>query len=159
MRSQRHAEPTQLLIQFLAGPQPYLARLDTVSQVERLRRVEPLAGAPEWLDGILPTHRGPLPLLSFAAILDAHVPPPHARARVLIVETGRRRIALRTDGSSRVVTVPNRAIEPPPADSRAHDWVVGVATFLEQVVMIIDPRRVVSQERLDTLGALLPAGT
>jgi len=119
-----------------------------VSEVVRLGPLTRLPAAPSFLPGVF-THRGEvLPVLDIGQLVGQSPLPIRASTRAAIVACGPWKVAVVSESVEGLVSVPRRAIEPPPAES------TGVAEFMTAVardkagsIAILDLPRLVESAR------------
>jgi purine-binding chemotaxis protein CheW len=141
-------------LRMLGGRYAFEAAL--VTEVVRLGPLTRLPAAPAFLPGVF-THRGEvLPVLDIAQLVGHGSIPIRASTRAAIVHCGPWKVAVVSESVEGLVTIPRRALEPPPSQS------VGVAEFLSGVaqdrlgaVAILDLPRLVEAAR----ARAVPAGS
>ncbi len=141
-------------LRLLGGRYAFEAPL--VTEVVRLGPLTRLPAAPSFLPGVF-THRGEvLPVLDIGQLVGQGATPIRPSTRAAIVHCGPWKVAVVSDGVEGLVSLPRRAVEPPPAES------TGMAEFLSGVgrdrlgtVAILDLPRVVEAAR----QRAVPAGS
>ena len=159
MRAEPASQPTApdawfFCLRMLGGRYAFEAPL--VTEVVRLGPLTRLPAAPSFLPGVF-THRGEvLPVLDIGQLVGQGATPIRPSTRAAIVHCGPWKVAVVSDGVEGLVSLPRRAIEPPPAES------TGMAEFLSGVgrdrlgtVAILDLPRVVEAAR----QRAVPAGS
>ncbi len=127
-----------------------------VTEVVRVGPLTRLPAAPSFLPGVF-THRGEvLPLLDIGQLVGQPAVPIRVSTRAAIVHCGPWKVAVVSESIEGLVSIPRRALEPPPAES------TGVAEFLsaigrdrQGVVAILDLPRLVETAR----ARAVPAGS
>ena len=141
-------------LRLLGGRYAFEAGL--VTEVVRLGPLTRLPAAPSFLPGVF-THRGEvLPVLDIGQLVGHGSIPIRASTSAAIVHCGPWKVAVVSDAVEGLVTIPRRALEPPPSQA------VGVAEFLSGVaqdrlgaVAILDLPRLVEAAR----ARAVPAGS
>lgn len=140
-------------LRLLGGRYAFEAPL--VTEVVRLGALTRLPAAPAFLPGVF-THRGEVLAVLDVGLLVGHTAVPiRASTRAAIVHSGPWKVAVVSEAVEGLVSIPRRALEPPPAES------TGVAEFLQGVgrdpagtVAILDLPRLVETAR----ARAVPAG-
>ncbi len=140
-------------LRILGGRYAFEAAL--VTEVVRLGPLTRLPAAPPFLTGVF-THRGEvLPVLDVGQLVGHGSIPVRPSTRAAIVHCGPWKVAVVSEAVEGLITVPRRALEPPPAESS------GVAEFLSGVAQdrlgagaILDMPRLVEAAR----ARAVPAG-
>jgi purine-binding chemotaxis protein CheW len=149
----RGQEAWYFCLRLLGGRYAFEAGL--VTEVVRLGPLTRLPAAPSFLPGVF-THRGEvLPVLDIGQLVGHGAIPLRASTRAAIVHCGPWKVAVVSEAVEGLVTIPRRALEPPPSQS------AGVAEFLSGVaqdrlgaVAILDLPRLVEAAR----ARAVPAG-
>ena len=119
-----------------------------VTEVVRLGPLTRLPAAPSFLPGVF-THRGEvLPVLDIGQLVGQGAIPIRPSTRVAIVHCAPWKVAVISDGVEGLVTLPARAIEPPPAESTGMaEFLSGVGRDRHGTLAILDLPRVVASAR------------
>jgi purine-binding chemotaxis protein CheW len=134
----------------------YAFEAPLVVEVVRLGPLTRLPAAPAFLPGVF-THRGEvLPVLDIGQLVGQGAVPIRASTRAAVVHCGPWKVAVVSDAVEGLVSIPRRALEPPPAES------TGMAEFLSAVgrdrggaIAILDLPRLVETAR----ARAVPAGS
>ncbi len=126
----------------------YAFEAPLVTEVVRLGPLTRLPAAPSFLPGVF-THRGEvLPVLDIGQLVGHTAVPIRSSTRAALVHCGPWKVAVVSESVEGLVSIPRRALEPPPAES------TGVAEFLSAVgrdrhgtVAILDLPRLVETAR------------
>jgi purine-binding chemotaxis protein CheW len=134
-------------LRLLGGRYAFEAPL--VTEVVRLGPLTRLPAAPSFLPGVF-THRGEvLPVLDIGQLVGQGATPIRPSTRAAIVHSGPWKVAVVSDGVEGLVSLPARAIEPPPAESTGMaEFLSGVGRDRQGTVAILDLARVVETARV-----------
>ncbi len=141
-------------LRLLGGRYAFEAPL--VTEVVRLGPLTRLPAAPAFLPGVF-THRGEvLPVLDIGQLVGQGTIPIRPSTRAAIVHCGAWKVAVVSDGVEGLVTLPRRAVEPPPAESTGMaEFLSGVGRDRQGTVAILDLNRLVETAR----ARAVPAGS
>ena len=119
-----------------------------VSEVVRLGPLTRLPAAPSFLPGVF-THRGEvLPVLDIGQLVGQSPLPIRASTRAAIVHCGPWKVAVVSESVEGLISVPRKAIEPPPAESSGvAEFMTAVARDAEGSIAILDLPRLVEAAR------------
>lgn len=141
-------------LRILGGRYAFEAPL--VTEVVRLGPLTRLPTAPSFLPGVF-THRGEvLPVLDVGQLVGHPAVPIRSSTRAAIVHCGPWKVAVVSEAVEGLITVPRRALEPPPAESSGvAEFLSGVAQDRLGAVAILDLPRLVEAAR----ARAVPAGS
>jgi purine-binding chemotaxis protein CheW len=152
--AQKNPDAWFFCLRLLGGRYAFEAPL--VTEVVRLGPLTRLPAAPSFLPGVF-THRGEvLPVFDIGQLVGHTAVPIRPSTRAAIVHCGPWKVAVVSEAVEGLVSIPRRALEPPPAESS------GVAEFLSAIgrdkvgpVAILDLPRLVETAR----ARAVPAGS
>jgi purine-binding chemotaxis protein CheW len=126
-----------------------------VSEVVRLGPLTRLPAAPPFLTGVF-THRGEvLPVLDVGQLVGQGSIPVRPSTRAAIVHCGPWKVAVVSEAVEGLISIPRRALEPPPAESSGvAEFLAGVAQDRLGAVAVLDMPRLVEAAR----ARAVPAG-
>ena len=141
-------------LRLLGGRYAFEAAL--VTEVVRLGPLTRLPAAPSFLPGVF-THRGEvLPVLDIAQLAGQGSIAIRASTRAAIIHSGPWKVAVISDGIEGLVSLPRRAIEPPPAERTGMaEFLTGVGRDRAGTVALLDLARLVESAR----HRAVPAGS
>ena len=127
-----------------------------VNEVVRLGPLTRLPAAPSFLPGVF-THRGEvLPVLDIGQLVGQSPLPIRPSTRAAIVHCGPWKVAVVSESVEGLVSIPRRAIEPPPAESSGvAEFMTAVARDGEGSIAILDLPRLVEAAR----NRAIPSGS
>lgn len=133
-------------LRILGGRYAFEAPL--VTEVVRLGPLTRLPAAPSFLPGVF-THRGEvLPVLDIGQLVGQSPLPIRPSTRAAIVHCGPWKVAVVSEAVEGLVSVPRRAIEPPPAESsNVAEFMTAVARDAEGAIAVLDLPRLVESAR------------
>ena len=106
-------------VEFRLAGEPFALPVAQVREILRVREVTPVPQPPFPVIGVINLRGRVVPLLDLRARLDLPAPQPDAAARIVLVESQRRRIGLLVDAVERVAQLAQSAIQPSPPSSEA----------------------------------------
>lgn len=140
------------LLTFRLGPSTYGVEILRVKEIRGFSPVTRIPHSPPHVLGVLNLRGAIVPIIDLRlrfALPEAPISPLTVII-VLSVHTaaGQRDCGVVVDSVSDVVDVPREAITPPPqlAGSRSSEFVSGIATVDEQMLILLDVDRLVTQE-------------
>jgi purine-binding chemotaxis protein CheW len=150
----REPEVWYFCLRLLGGRYAFEATL--VTEVVRLGPLTRLPAAPAFLPGVF-THRGEvLPVLDIGQMVGHTAVPIRRSTRAAIVHCGPWRVAVVSEAVEGLITIPQRAMEAPPAESSGvSEFLSGVAQDRLGAVAILDLPRLVEAAR----ARAVPAGS
>ncbi len=149
LRSQKQAEPAQdrkpRLLVFRAGGESYGLSMECVREVERVSRVTPVPGAPEFVRGLVNLRGEILPLLDVAALFSQKGDAPSPRLIVAQAGPGEPPVALMVEELNGLAPFHEGGVEPPPQPGKLR----GSLEHRGRRVWWIDPVAVFGAEALE----------
>lgn len=143
------------LLVFRAGGESYALSMDCVREVERVSRVAPVPGAPEFVRGLVNLRGEILPLLDLAALFGQKAEPPAPRLIVAQASSADPVVALLVEELNGLAPFHEDRVEPPPQPGRLR----GSLEHRGRRVWWIDPAAVFSAEALEkAAGEERPGG-
>ena len=143
----------QTYILFGVAGTTYALRSDLVLHIEMVEQVTAVPNAPAFVEGVVFSRGQVVPVVNLRARFGFDRAPIDLRTRLLIVQIQGRRVGLMADEAREFVGIPEAAIRPP-GDAVAGlsgNYLEGVATIGERIVLILDIREVV--EAMPTAAA------
>lgn len=143
------------LLVFRAGGESYALSMECVREVERVSRVTPVPGAPEFVRGLVNLRGEILPLLDLAALFGQKAEPPAPRLIVAQASSADPLVALLVEELNGLAPFHEDGVEPPPQPGRLR----GSLEHRGRRVWWIDPAAVFSAEALEkAAGEERPGG-
>jgi len=149
LQGQRALEPAPerkpRLLVFRAGGESYALSMECVREVERVSRVAPVPGAPEFIRGLVNLRGEILPLLDLAALFGRKGEPPAPRLIVAQASSADPVVALMVEELNGLAPFHEDGVEPPPQPGRMR----GSLEHRGRRVWWIDPVAVFGAEALE----------
>ncbi|MDB4969439.1 MAG: putative chemotaxis protein CheW [Myxococcales bacterium] len=139
-----------LHVVFKVGGTEYAMPADEVLQMESYGGATPVPGAARGVVGIVQVRGRVVPVLDLRARFGLEPIAATLNSRLVVGQDGARSVALLVDSAREVLKLDPEQIEPPPpmmADD-SQGFVRAVARMGERLVMLIDFKRVIGEERL-----------
>lgn len=123
----------------------YALKSDQVLHVEMLEQVTPVPNAPGYVEGVVFSRGQVVPVINLRARFGFDRAGVNPRSRLLVVEHEGRRVGLLADESREFIRISESAIRPPQEaiGGLSGNYLEGVATLGERIVLILDVREVV----------------
>jgi purine-binding chemotaxis protein CheW len=123
----------------------YAVRSDRVLHMEMLEHVTAVPNAPPFVEGVVFSRGQVLPVINLRTRFGFERTGLDLRTRLLVVQDERRRVGLMADEAREFITIPDAAIHPPndSISGLSGNYIEGVATLGERIVLILDIREVV----------------
>ena len=123
----------------------YALKSDRVLHVEMLEHVTPVPNAPAYVEGVVFSRGQVVPVINLRARFGFDRAVVGPRSRLLVVQHEARRVGLLADESREFIHISESAIRPPheAIGGLSGNYLEGVATFGERIVLILDVREVV----------------
>jgi purine-binding chemotaxis protein CheW len=140
-------------ILFSVAGTSYAVQSHQVLHVEMVGHVTPVPNAPAFIEGVVFSRGQVVPVINLRARFGFERAPLDLRARLLVVQSGGRRVGLMADAAREFITIADSAIQPPnqAIGGLSGNYIEGVATLGDRIVLILDVREVV--ETIPTAAA------
>jgi purine-binding chemotaxis protein CheW len=135
----------QTYILFCVAGTTYAMRSDQVLHMEMMEHVTAVPNAPAFVEGVVFSRGQVVPVINLRARFGFERAPIDLRTRLLVVQIQGRRVGLMADEAREFVGIPDAAVRPP-GDAIAGlsgNYLEGVATLGDRIVLILDIREVV----------------
>lgn len=142
---------SELHVAFRVGATTYVLPASTVIQMESYSGATRVPGAPEYVAGLVQVRGAIVPVIDVRARFNLPPLEPTLDTRLVLIELGKRRVALLVDSAREMLKIDPASFEPPPevvAAQSAH-FVRSVARVSGNLVMLIDCERVIGEEDID----------
>ena len=136
------------LVTFRLGQELFGADIFSVERVLRYVAPASVPDAPAWVNGVI-EHRGKvIPVVDMRVRMGMEATPVTASTRTLVFTTADGWVGGVVDAVIEVAIVPATAVVPPPALFRglAAQFLKGIATVREQLIVVLDVNRVITSE-------------
>lgn len=146
--------PVPLLI-FLLGPDRFALPTAHVREMTRAAAVARVPGAPSLVDGVLNLRGTIVPVLDVRQRFGLEPCPLEPDQHFIVAQAGPRLVALRVDRVTDLVEVDAAVIEAASRSTPAADYVAGIATLPDGVLVIADLARFLSLDEAEQLDTAL----
>ncbi len=132
-------------ILFTVAGTSYAVRSHQVQHMEMVEHVTPVPNAPAFIEGVVFSRGQVVPVMNLRVRFGFDRIARDLRTRLLVVQHGERRVALMADDAREFSTIADAAIHPPhdAIGGLSGNYLAGVATLGERIVLILDLREVV----------------
>jgi chemotaxis signal transduction protein len=137
----------QTYILFVIAGTTYGVRSDDVLHMEMIEHVTPVPNAPPFVEGVVFSRGQVVPVVNLRVRFGFERADLGLRTRLLVVQDGGRKLGLIADEAREFITIPDGAIQPPgdAIGGLSGNYLAGVATLGERIVLILNIREVVDQ--------------
>ena len=131
----------------LAGT-AYAVPSGVVERMEMVEEVTPVPNAPPFVDGVVFSRGRVVPAVNLRRRFGFDKAPYDVKTRLIVVSHADRAVGLIVDSAREFVVIPADAIQPPPEamGGTSGNYLGGVATVNDKVILIIDVAGVLSYE-------------
>ena len=132
-------------ILFTVAGTSYALKSDTVLHMEMVEHITPVPNAAPSVEGVVFSRGHVVPVINLRARFGFDRKPMDLRTRLLVVEREGRRIGLLADDAREFIRIDHGTIHPPhqAIGGLSGNYLEGVATLGERIVLILDVREVV----------------
>ncbi len=123
----------------------YALRSTDVQHMEMIEQVTPVPNAASFVEGVVLSRGQVVPVVNLRARFGFERSERTLRSRLLVIDSGGRRVGLLADRAREFVAIPDAAIQPP-QDAIAGlsgDYLDGVATLGDRIVLILNVRALI----------------
>ena len=130
----------------LAGT-AYAVPSDAVQRMEMVEHVTPVPNAPAFVDGIVFSRGQVVPAINLRARFGFPRVAYDLKTRLIVVAHADRAVGLIVDSAREFVSIPADTIQPPPETlgGTSGNYLAGVATVNDKVILVVDVAEVLSQ--------------
>jgi purine-binding chemotaxis protein CheW len=141
---------------FRLGEDIYAIDIMRIKEIIRPQKLAVLPKAPVFMEGVLNLRGAVIPVVDLRKRFDMPVREIDRDRRLLIVALAGRTLGIVVDEVTEVITVPVANIKPPPQVSHGvgAEYLVGVCLVQDDLVMLLDPDRLLSWSEADEPGGM-----
>jgi purine-binding chemotaxis protein CheW len=124
--------------------------IDAVSEILRPQRLTRMPRTPHWVLGVMNLRGRVFPVVDLKRRLGMLDAPADARTRIMVVEMGGEQMGLLVDEVREVFRAEEAGIEETPAlaEASTRDYLQGVVTQGERMILLLDLKRLFGDEEL-----------
>ena len=155
------AEKTVQMISFSIGSERFGVGILVVQEIIMMSEITAIPNAPDFVEGVINLRGTIIPVLDLRKRLRLRgyrrAEPPKPGTRILVVEIEGNVTGFIVDSVSKVLTVLESKISPPPDIVVAgvqSQYISGVVHLEEGILIVLDFRRILSVEEKDALGGV-----
>ncbi|HVH40135.1 MAG TPA: chemotaxis protein CheW [Gemmatimonadaceae bacterium] len=145
------------LVTFESASEPFAVDIFAVERVLRFEVPRRLPNSASWLRGVIDNNGRTIPVVDLRERLNLPGTEATEHSRILVIMAGDTLVGMTVDAVHAVISVPDGAIEPPPAIYRglAREYLQGVARHDERIFVVLDAARLLtSTERIEMEQAM-----
>ncbi|MCC6071984.1 chemotaxis protein CheW [Massilia sp. GCM10020059] len=150
--------PREVLAIAIDGEE-YGIDIGRIQEIRGYDAVTRIANAPGFIKGVINLRGVILPIVDLRVILGVAAPVYDALTVVVVLSIGGQTLGLVVDSVSDVITLAPEQIKPPPGatGALAIDYIVGVGTVDERMLILVDIARLMSSHHMLALDTALAA--
>lgn len=141
---------------FYLGDDLYAMDIMRIKEIIRPQKLAVLPKAPAFMEGVLNLRGTVIPVVDLRKRFDMPLREIDQNRRLLIVALAGHTLGVVVDEVTEVITVPVANIKPPPMVDRGigAEYLIGVCLVGEEMVMLLNPDRLLSWSEADELGRI-----
>ena len=141
---------------FLLGEDVYAVDIMRIREIIRPQKLSALPKAPVFMEGVLNLRGAVIPVVDLRKRFDMPGREDDRNRRLLILALAGRTLGIVVDEVTEVITVPVANLKPPPQVTHGvgAEYLVGVCLVEDDLVMLLDPDRLLTGSEADELGGL-----
>jgi purine-binding chemotaxis protein CheW len=141
---------------FRLGEDLYAVDIMRIREIIRPQKLASLPKAPVFMEGVLNLRGAVIPVVDLRKRFDMPSREDDRNRRLLILALAGRTLGIVVDEVTEVITVPVANIKPPPQVTHGvgAEYLVGVCLVEDDLVMLLDPDRLLNGSEADELGGL-----
>jgi len=141
---------------FRLGEAVYAVDIMRIREIIRPQKLAALPKAPVFMEGVLSLRGEVIPVVDLRKRFDMPGREIDRNRRLLILALAGRTLGIVVDEVTEVITVPVANIKPPPQVSHGvgAEYLVGVCLVQDDLVMLLDPDRLLTGSEAEELGGL-----
>jgi purine-binding chemotaxis protein CheW len=138
------------LVLLRLGADRYAVPITSVREILRVGRMTPVSTAPAFVLGVVNLRGVIMTVLDLRVFFGLETGPVGAEARIVIAEGGGMVVGFLVEQVEEIVDLPAANVKPPlsPAKGLVEDYVVGIAAHRDQMVVLVDLEKVLSNPRI-----------
>jgi len=151
------ADETVQIVSFQVGTEQYGLEINSITEIIRPHKITPLPRMPEFIEGVINLRGTIIPVVDLRkrfALATIHDIP--RKMRMVITRgavhgaagNGRELLGLVVDGVNEVIHVPKKDIESAPeaAMGANADFITGMGKVADQLIILVDIKKILSQQ-------------
>ena len=148
------------LVVFNVGKELYGMGIESVHEIVKVPDITEVPDTPAFLEGVINLRGKIVPVVDLRKRLRLIGKERTKSSRVLITENEGRLVGLLVDAVSEVLKIPPDTVEAPPEmiSSIGVEYITGVAKIGEQLIILLDLKKVFSIEDMKKVGAVVEKG-
>ena len=141
---------------FRLGEEIYAVDIMRIKEIIRPQKLAALPKAPVFMEGVLNLRGAVIPVVDLRKRFDMPAREDDRNRRLLILALAGRTLGIVVDEVTEVITVPVANLKPPPQVTHGvgAEYLVGVCLVEDDLVMLLDPDRLLTGSEADELGGL-----
>ncbi len=140
----------EMFVLFKVGEPTYALPASAVLQMESFTSATRVPGAPAHVAGVVQVRGTVVPVVDLRVRFGLPVPPVTLDTRIVVIQSGGRRVALLVDSAREVAQLDSASFAPPPevVSAQSSRFVKAIGRHGDRLVMWIDDERVIGEEDL-----------
>lgn len=128
-----------------------------VREIIRMVAITPVPHAPKFVEGVINLRGQILPVIDLRRRFNLDSTKTEEDTRIIVVEISNSLLGLIVDGVKEVLRIPGDSVSPPPqivANGIGAEYIKGIANYDNKMIILIDLKRVFSQDEMNSLERL-----
>lgn len=149
-KSKKAKESIIQMVGFTIGNEYYGVDICKIKEINRMTEITKVPRAPEFIEGVINLRGTVIPVINLRTKVRMPKKAYDKDTRIIIVELSGRTIGFIVDGVREVLRIPDTLLDPPPALAvgRRADYITHVAKLEDDLVILMDPEKVLSNDEL-----------
>lgn len=158
-KTQRQTTPEQSeehLVLFTLGDECYAVDIGDIWEINTMQKITWVPRVPSFIEGVINLRGEIIPIMDLRKRLGLPTRTPDRSTRIMVTETAHNRVGLIVDSVREVLKLPGALIKPATELGILIDeeFVRGVAQKDEQLVVLIDLKRLLDEDEAERLGEI-----
>jgi purine-binding chemotaxis protein CheW len=141
------------LVGFTIGKEYYGISIKSIKEINRMTEITKVPRAPQFIEGVINLRGNVIPVINLRTKVGMPKKEYDKETRIIIVELSGKTIGFIVDGVREVLRIPDNLLDPPPAlavGSKA-DYITSVAKLEDDLVILMDPEKLLTNEEVNKL--------
>lgn len=144
-------EQRDLFLTFHLNGEDYGIAIQHVIEIIGIQKITRIPDMPVFIEGIINLRGRVIPVMDVRLKFGMPETEHDDRTCVIVIQVGESITGLIVDRVKEVLEIPEGRIEPPPRTSRDDGYILGIGKVAEEVKILLDVERLVSEEALEEL--------
>lgn len=127
-----------------------------VQEIIRMTEITPVPQAPGFVEGVINLRGQIIPVVDLRKRFGLQANDQDSNTRIVVIEVHSNVLGLIVDSVSEVLRIPHDTVAPPPAlvaNSIGAEYIKGISHYQDEMIILIDLKRVFSSDEIESLTA------